>query len=146
MPSSMDDARATGLRGRDAAADPHNMPGYETRDANTQSVLGFLVVLFVALGLTLLGTWQLFRFYAVTDQQPAPASSFADERQIPPEPELAVNGRDDLLKMYAKQRQELDTYAWEDRKAGTVRVPIDRAMDLLLQKGLPVSVPEAGAQ
>ena len=45
---------------------------------------------------------------------------------------------EDLQKMYAKQQQELETYAWEDRKAGIVRIPIERAMDLLLEKGLPV--------
>ena len=47
-------------------------------------------------------------------------------------------GREDLQKIYAKQQQELESYAWEDRKAGVVRIPIERAMDLLLEKGLPV--------
>lgn len=28
----------------------------------------------------------------------------------------------------------LQTYGWVDRKAGTVRIPIDRAMDLLVQE------------
>ena len=32
----------------------------------------------------------------------------------------------------------LNSYGWVDPKAGVVRIPIDRAMDLLLQKGLPV--------
>jgi len=150
MPSSTDDAGRAGAGDRNAAASPQATPtratpGYETRDANTRGVLGFLVVLFVVINVVLFGTWRLFRFYSVADQSPAPASSFADERQVPPAPDLAVNGRDDFQKVYAEQQQELETYAWEDRQAGLVRVPIERAMDLLLQKGLPV-MPAAEGQ
>jgi hypothetical protein len=32
----------------------------------------------------------------------------------------------------------LNTYGWVDKNAGKVRLPIDRAMDELAQKGLPV--------
>jgi len=31
----------------------------------------------------------------------------------------------------------LSTYAWVDETAGTVRIPVDRAMDIVAQKGLP---------
>ncbi len=31
----------------------------------------------------------------------------------------------------------LNTYAWVDKDAGVVRIPVDRAIDLLAQKGLP---------
>jgi hypothetical protein len=133
MPSSRGEASHTDA-GRGGAAGF----GYETRDANTSAVLAFLAVLFLVLTLILFGTWRLFRRYAVAEQGPAPASPFANVRQIPPGPDLEVNGRADLMKIYAKQQRELETYSWEDRKAGTVRVPIERAMDLLLQKGLPV--------
>ena len=139
MPPNMDEAGHTDA-GRSGAAGP----GYETRDANTSAVLGFLACLFLVLVLILLGTWRLFRHYAVAEQQPAPASSFAGVRQIPSEPELEVNGREDLLKIYAKQQQELETYSWEDRKTGMVRIPIERAMELLLQNGVPVVAPGAG--
>jgi hypothetical protein len=119
---------------RNAASDP----GYETSDANTEAVMGFLAVLFVVLALTLFVTWRLFRHDDVADQQPAPASIFTNVRQIPSGPELEVNAREDYLKIYARQQQELETYSWADRSTGMVQVPIERAMDMLLQKGLPV--------
>ena len=128
MSSSMDDSSRTGPA----------MPGYETRDVNTNAVLGFLVVLSVILGLVFLGSAMLFRHYSISQRQPAPDSSFFDVRQVPAEPDLQVNARADLLKTYARQQQELETYAWEDRKSGVVRIPIERAMDLLLMKGFPV--------
>ena len=33
---------------------------------------------------------------------------------------------------------ELYSYGWVDEKAGTVHIPIDRAMELLVERGLPV--------
>jgi hypothetical protein len=120
-------------------------PGYETRDANMNAVLAFLVGLVLVLVLVLFVTWQLFRFFGVAELAPAPASPFAGARQVPPSPELQVNSRADLIGMQAKQQQELETYGWENRSAGTVRIPIERAMDLLLQKGLPV-LPSGAAE
>ena len=57
-----------------------------------------------------------------------------------------MNPREDLQRILAKQQQKLETYGWEDRQAGTVRIPIERAMDLLLQKGLPVANPATPGQ
>ena len=34
--------------------------------------------------------------------------------------------------------KELYSYGWVDEKAGTVHIPIERAMDLIAQRGLPV--------
>jgi hypothetical protein len=49
---------------------------------------------------------------------------------------------------YGKQLKEQDrvlaSYDWVDQKNGVVRIPIDKAMDLLAQRGLPVR-PEGGA-
>jgi len=92
----------------------------------------------VALLLTLFAVRGLFRYFAVALREPGAASSFAEVRQLPAGPELQVNPRKDLIEIQDSQLQVLETYAWEDRKAGIVRVPIDRAMELLLQKGLPV--------
>jgi hypothetical protein len=148
MPSSTDDGGRANTGDREAAALPRETParatlphearGYETRDANTHGVLGFLAVLFLVINLVLFGSWLLFRHFSVAERPPAPASPFATERQVPPAPDLQVNGREDFQKIYAEQQQELETYSWEDRKAGIVRIPIQRAMDLLLEKGLPV--------
>jgi len=38
------------------------------------------------------------------------------------------------LDLFAKQRHELDAWGWADRDAGIARIPIDRAMDLVVQR------------
>jgi len=47
-----------------------------------------------------------------------------------------IRGREDGL---------LNSYGWVDEKAGTVRIPIERAMDLLVQRGLPVRPQDAAS-
>jgi hypothetical protein len=49
-----------------------------------------------------------------------------------------VNPREDWLKFREEQEKSLETLAWENRSAGTVRVPIEEAMDLLVKKGVAV--------
>jgi hypothetical protein len=39
---------------------------------------------------------------------------------------------------HREKANELYSYGWVDEKAGTVHIPIDRAMDLIVQRGLPV--------
>jgi hypothetical protein len=122
---------------------PHNpsatSPGYETRDADTRSVLRFLVVLGAVLVVVSIVCYGLFRYYSSHAQnQAATESPFADTRQLPLGPQLQVNPREDWLKFREEQQKYLETLAWENQSAGTVRVPIEVAMDLLVKKGLPV--------
>jgi len=122
---------------------PHHIPaaapGYETRDANAGGVFKFLVALGIVLVATGLVCWGLFHFFSAhAVEQPATDSPFADTRQLPLGPQLQVNPREDWLKFRQEQQQSLETYAWENRSAGTARVPIELAMELLVKKGLPV--------
>src|SRR2546425_12566777 len=120
-------------------------PAYETRDADVRVVFRFLVVLGLALVFTLVLCWGLFRYFSATEAEPNPASPFAGTRQLPSGPQLQVNPREDWLKFHAAQQQALESYAWENRQTGTVRVPIERAMELLLERGVPVAGEKAPA-
>jgi hypothetical protein len=114
-------------------------PGYETRDANAGGAFKFLVALGIVLVVTSLVCWGLFRYFSAhAMNQAASGSPFADTRQLPLGPQLQVNPREDWLKFREEQAQALETYAWENRSAGTVRVPIEVAMELLVKKGVPV--------
>ena len=119
---------------------PAVSPRYETRDANVRAVLTFLVVLSLVLIFTALLSWGMFKYFSAAQATRAPASPFAGARQLPAGPQLQVNPRQDLLRFRAEQEQSLESYSWESREDGTVRVPIERAMQMLLQKGLPVAV------
>jgi hypothetical protein len=62
---------------------------------------------------------------------------FATERELPPSPRLQVQPHLELKDYCAQQEAQVTTYGWVDQRAGVVRIPIDRAMDAQLARGLP---------
>ena len=126
---------------------PFASPGSETRDANVRGVYTFLVVLGIVLVLTAILCWGLLKYFSAIRDHSAPASPFAETRQLPTGPQLQANPRQDLLRFRAEQEHSLESYSWENKDDGTVRVPIERAMEMLLKQGLPVapSAPSAAS-
>jgi len=55
-----------------------------------------------------------------------------------PNPKLEEDERGQLNGMLMTEEKTLYSYGWIDEKTGTVHIPIERAMDLLVQRGLPV--------
>ena len=53
-----------------------------------------------------------------------------------PAPALQVHGREDLETLRKREDKELAEYGWVDRSNGAVRIPIERAMQLIAQRGL----------
>jgi hypothetical protein len=79
----------------------------------------------------------LFGFYA-THQPRGPALSPLEVRSdIPPKPRLEVYPHVDLGRKMRADEAVLNSYGWVDRKSGIVRIPIDRAVKLLTERGLP---------
>jgi len=62
-----------------------------------------------------------------------------------PQPALMVDEPAVLRAYRAMQDDKLNTYGWVDQAMGTVRLPIDRAKDLVLERGLPVRQAPAAA-
>jgi hypothetical protein len=63
-----------------------------------------------------------------------------------PDPKLEEDERTQLNGIRTAEENALYSYGWVDQQAGTVRIPIDRAMDLLVQRGLPVRQQAAQGQ
>jgi hypothetical protein len=60
-----------------------------------------------------------------------------------PQPRLETNERLEINDFRLQEEKKLNSYDWIDQKAGIARIPIDRAMQLLAQRGLPTR-PQAG--
>ena len=55
-----------------------------------------------------------------------------------PQPTLDIDDdHAEMMALRARQDAELNSYGWIDRSNGVVRIPIERAMDLIAQRGLP---------
>jgi hypothetical protein len=120
---------------------------YEGDDVNEGRLLSFAagVVALVIFGV--LVSAAVFHFFVRHQPLGPPASPFEDIRAMPPEPRLQTAAPLDLKHYREGQDEILHSYAWVDPKSDVVRIPVERAMDILLQKGYPVrgSSPAPGA-
>jgi hypothetical protein len=64
---------------------------------------------------------------------------------VPIEPRLQVQAPKELKTLQTAEQEILTSYAWVNKEAGIARVPVDRAMRLVLERGLPVLRPAAPA-
>jgi|SRR5581483_11908139 len=113
---------------------------HEESDANVGGLFAFAAGLTVTVAFLAFVVWVLFQFYAArAGRKTTPEYPLAtqQENRLPPEPRLQTNPRQDLSDLRAQEDQILTSYGWVDRNAGVVRIPIDQAMKLVLQRGLP---------
>jgi hypothetical protein len=116
--------------------------GYEKRDANAKAIFGVVVfVLFAGLIMHFCLAGVMERF----SKTPAPTDQWAGSRraagavsETKTVPHLQISPAEDLEKFREREAAELGTYGWINPTAGVVRIPIERAMDLVLERGLPV--------
>jgi hypothetical protein len=59
------------------------------------------------------------------------------ETRTPPGPQLQTRPRDEMHALRARDIETLSSYGWVNRELGVVRIPIDVAMRLTLERGLP---------
>jgi hypothetical protein len=118
---------------------PHspNGIGHETSDAGPSLIVKSLAMLAVGTGLVLLLVVGIFRFLEKTSKPPEPVVTTIQQGQLPPEPRVEIEPWQQLKGIRAREDHVLNSYAWVDQNQGVVRVPIDRAMDMLAEKGLP---------
>lgn len=69
----------------------------------------------------------------------------AGQVREPPTPRLQTQPFKDLYLLRQHETEQLTAYGWVDKGAGVVRLPIDRAMERLLEQGLPVRPGGSGA-
>jgi hypothetical protein len=136
--------------GAHAAPNAHGLP-VQTDGVSFRGIVWFLVVIFATTmfcqGL-IIGVFKVLE-HQRSDNDPARAP-LAAQTSMPhieqgtvvagtpmPSPNLLTDDPLTLAKFRAEEDTKLTTYAALDRNAGTYRIPIEKAKDLLMQKGLP---------
>lgn len=137
----------------------HQIPdngGFEREDLSAKAVFGFLialavlgVVVYFVVNVTYHGLNSYFASHQPAESPMRPAGT-GDTRDLRaaevkakientfPQPLLETDERNELNDFRTQEANQLNSYGWVDQKAGTVRIPIERAMQLLAQRGLPV--------
>jgi hypothetical protein len=107
-----------------------------TRDDINFSAMRWVVIVFIIIAAVLhIGVWWLFSYLRAEDQRRDVRRTLVEAQPpIPPEPHLQVNPRSEFQEYLRTQRDALDSYGWVSRADGRVRIPIDRAMDMVIEK------------
>jgi hypothetical protein len=130
-------------------------PEFEQQDLRPKIVLGALAGLAVILVVSyfiVLGFYHYMNGYQKAHQppqnplveprvetgKPTKAETQAEIKRVFPEPRLEEDERDQINSVRLEEEEQLHSYGWTDEKAGVVHIPIERAMELTVQRGLPV--------
>jgi hypothetical protein len=127
-----------------ANAHEHGRYAHEKTDAGVRNVAALAAAFVGLLVFGVIVAYGTFRFMYTPETATEVPSALQPGRVLPPAPRLQVNAQEDLRDYLQQQKQTLNSYGWVDQSAGVVRIPIDRAMDLVIQKGLPTRVAAGG--
>jgi hypothetical protein len=114
---------------------------HEESDVEIRGILGFGAGLIVAAVLISFAMWVLFKYFDAREAHrvvPLYPLAAAQENRVPPDPRLQTNPREDMNELRAREDEILTSYGWVDRNAGIVRIPIEEAMKMTVERGLPV--------
>jgi hypothetical protein len=111
---------------------------HETSDVSPRGLFIFLAMLVIALMTTAAAlAWFFRRLEERAVRADPPPSPLAAERSAPPGPHLQVSPRDDLAELRTAEEETLGRLEWINRQEGVVQIPIERAMEIVAQRGLP---------
>ncbi|MBI4528566.1 MAG: hypothetical protein HY695_32630 [Deltaproteobacteria bacterium] len=113
----------------------HAPPGHELSDLSPRTIVFFAIGLVVMIGLAVVITGLLmYDRGARYAKRQTPGLPLAWEREAMTGPRLQVDPQKELRDMRAGEDTALNTYQWVDRDAGIVKIPIERAMEILAEK------------
>ena len=137
--------------------------GYEKTDVGVTGIVVFLVSLGIFVAVTGVLCYGIgYVFNAELNREDGPTNKWtktADIRQLgnlPNNPEMqhkvaeitqqfptprvqVDDGNQDVADLHAREDLLLSNYTWADQTQGKVRIPIERAMELIAQRGIPVA-------
>jgi hypothetical protein len=110
---------------------------YEQRDLSVGRAVQFLILIFFTIIGSLIISY--FVFLWVLPNQRADLPSVRPEalqRQLPPEPRVQGFPMRDWQTFIAEEMRKTTTYELVDETAGKARIPVERAKELILERGL----------
>jgi len=124
----------------DPSFHPH-AGGHQEDRVDVRAIALFGTGLVIVILVVLIVLWLFMaRFSAIDrERQEARPLLFEDTSGQYPEPRLQPSPRLQMDELRRRDQQRLETYGWVDREDGIVRIPIERAIDLVSEPGaLPV--------
>jgi len=116
-----------------------SQPDHEDKDVDVTSLFTIVLTLFVSCAVIFLVVTIMIRSFS--REEPIKTAGQANLPATHSEefsgPRLEVKPGASLAELRAAEAADLNSYGWIDRTSGRIRIPIDRAMRLILERGLP---------
>lgn len=113
------------------------MRGHEDKDIELRFIwisVGTLLVTAIVLHV---GLWWMYDYLRGKEAgENVRRSSVESHSPIPPDPKIQLNPQKDWLEFKKAELELLNTYGWASREDNRARIPIDLAMELLVERGL----------
>jgi hypothetical protein len=123
---------------RDSSTQADRLAHYERSELNARFVLWSMVGLAVGLVLIMVGTYGWYATSSrVREGKSGRITSESKIRELFPQPRLQTAPRVAFTEWRSHQLHELNRYSWVDKESGTVRIPIDLAISIAAERGLP---------
>jgi hypothetical protein len=117
-----------------SAAPSPNGTGHELREVSVRFIVVSLFALLIGTFFACLLVIGIFQYF---HSQYIPPQASQTPPALPPEPRVEDKPYLQLQNLRTLEDHVLDSYAWIDQSQGTVRIPVNRAIDMIMQKGLP---------
>ena len=127
----------------------HKDVSYETRDIQSGLMLKLLAWMGVVIILSYVFTVGIYRgltHYWESARTPMMPSHVGMQATMPPEPMLQGmpghlnDPQQDWRDKLAADNKEISSYKWLDEKNGIAEIPVEDAMKMIAEKGLPANV------
>jgi hypothetical protein len=124
---------------------------YEKEDINERSTLWFgfwILAIMVGVAFLVKPLYDLLVVRGIETQTPAAYVADTDPEALrPPAPRLQARPEVDLAEFRAQEDAILGSYAWVEKDRGVVRIPVEEAMRLVVERGMPTfSTPSDDAE
>jgi hypothetical protein len=131
----------------DPAPGENPQVSHERKDVNVFQITAFGIALLFSCIVVVFAMWAMFDFLYGRESAknpPNPPSMVMERQKLPPQPRLQATPKIELNRLRHNEEAILTSYGWLDQSKGTVRIPIDQAIDIVARKGLPSRPSPAG--
>jgi len=123
---------------------PQHEPAEFDSEIHVKGIFGALVglALLVAVSFAAMFTFSKVLKSQSIARDPAPLP-VAEANQPRPRPRAALQADPtaDMARFAKEEEAALTSYAWVDRAGGVAQIPVERALDLVAERGLPIPPP-----
>ncbi|HML18942.1 MAG TPA: hypothetical protein VK419_18045 [Bryobacteraceae bacterium] len=120
--------------------------GHESKDANPRPIVLMMLGLAISVAIVIGLVYAIFWYMADHPLNTARPNPMAESVQIPPAPRIDTIPGAELKQLHSYEDEILSTYGWTDPNKGIVRIPVDQAMQLELERGFPTRPAAAGTE